>query len=222
MLTRVAEWTEGARVAILTGGRLMDEDYYALSKLARTVFRTNDLDHRRAGDIGAASAERHAAADPMAVTYKDVERASAILVVGLDAEQEVPILHLRLRKAAKRGARIWVLHPRRTRLHDVATHVLCTPGDEARLLAGGATRPSTRRSPRSAKPGDGSRSSSRASGPAPQTPRRRRPTRSARGSSTSRDARTIVARSSPGCTPRCCRAGDRCTRWTTSSASGVR
>jgi NADH-quinone oxidoreductase subunit G len=138
VLTRVAGWTEGARVAILTGGRLMDEDYYALSKLARTVFRTNDLDHRRAGDTGAASAERHAAADPMAVTYKDVERAGAILVVGLDAEQEVPILHLRLRKAAKRGARIWVVHPRRTRLHDVATHVLCTPGDEARLLVGGA------------------------------------------------------------------------------------
>ena len=53
----------------------MDEDYYALSKLARTVFRTNDLDHRRGGDTGAAEAERHAAANPMAVTYKDVERA---------------------------------------------------------------------------------------------------------------------------------------------------
>ena len=138
VLTRVAEWTHGKRVAILTGGRLMDEDYFALSKLARTVFRTNDLDHRRAGESGAAAAERHAAATPMAVTYKDVERAGAILVVGLDAEHEVPILHLRLRKAAKRGARIWVLHPRRTRLHDVATHVLCAPGDEARLLAGGA------------------------------------------------------------------------------------
>jgi NADH-quinone oxidoreductase subunit G len=135
VLTRVAEWTDGKRVAILTGGRLMDEDYFALSKLARTVFRTNDLDHRRGGD-GAPVAERHAAVDPMAVTYKDVERAGAILVAGLDAEQEVPILHLRLRKAARRGARIWVLHPRRTRLHDVATHVLCAPGDEGRLLAG--------------------------------------------------------------------------------------
>ena len=31
-----------------------------------------------------------------------------------------------------------MVHPRRTRLHDVATHVLCAPGDEARLLAGGA------------------------------------------------------------------------------------
>ncbi|MET0800064.1 MAG: NADH-quinone oxidoreductase subunit NuoG [Actinomycetota bacterium] len=138
VLTRVAGWTEGKRVAILTGGRLMDEDYYALSKLARTVFRTNDLDHRRTADAGAAGAERRAASTPMAVTYKDVERADAILLVGLDAEQEVPILHLRLRKAARRGARIWVLHPRRTRLHDVATHVLCAPGDEARLLAGGS------------------------------------------------------------------------------------
>ncbi|MGZ5292682.1 MAG: NADH-quinone oxidoreductase subunit NuoG [Actinomycetota bacterium] len=137
VLTRIAEWTDGKRVAFLTGGRLMDEDYYALSKLARTVFRTNDLDHRRGG-AGAPAAERAVAANPMSVTYKDVERATAILVAGLDPEQEVPILHLRLRKAAARGAKIWVLHPRRTRLHDLATHVLCAPGDEARFLGGGA------------------------------------------------------------------------------------
>ncbi len=137
VLTRIAEWTDGKRVAFLTGGRLMDEDYYALSKLARTVFRTNDLDHRRGG-VGAPAAERAVAANPMSVTYKDLERATAILVAGLDAEQEVPILHLRLRKAAARGAKIWVLHPRRTRLHDLATHVLCAPGDETRFLGGGA------------------------------------------------------------------------------------
>jgi NADH-quinone oxidoreductase subunit G len=136
VLTRIAEWTQGKRVAFLTGGRLMDEDYYALSKLARTVFRSNDLDHRRAG--GSQVVERIAAGTSMGVTYKDVETAKAILVVGLDAEQEVPILHLRLRKAASRGAKIWVVHPRRTRLHDVAMHVLCTPGDEERFLAGGA------------------------------------------------------------------------------------
>jgi NADH-quinone oxidoreductase subunit G len=135
VLTQIARWTDGARVAVLTGGRLMDEDYYALSKLARTVFHTNDIDHRRAG--GPETAERVAAAGSTQVTYADIERAPAILVVGLDAEQEVPILHLRLRKAARNGARIWVLHPRRTRLHDVATHVVCAPGAEGRLLAGG-------------------------------------------------------------------------------------
>ena len=102
---------------------------------------------------------------PMAVTYKDVERADVILVVGLDAEQEVPILHLRLRKAARRGARIWVLHPRRTRLHDVATHVLCAPGDEARLLAGGADDVARRGARRArARPGE-TRSCSPVSGP---------------------------------------------------------
>ncbi len=132
VLTKVAEWTKGTRVAVLTGGRLMDEDYYALSKLARTVLCTNDLDHRRAPHAG--EAERYVAAQPMSVTYKDIERAAAIVVAGLDAEQEIPILHLRLRKAAGRGAKIWVVHPRRTRLHDVATHILTAPGDEAALL----------------------------------------------------------------------------------------
>src|SRR6266540_2030108 len=110
----------------------MDEDYYALSKLARTVFGTNDLDHRRHFHGG--MAEETEAAGAMRVTYQDVERAGAILLVDLDAEQEVPILHLRIRKAAARGADVFVIHPRRTRLWDVAEHVACRPGQEASVL----------------------------------------------------------------------------------------
>ncbi len=132
VLGKVAEWSRGARVAFLTGGRLTDEDAYALSKLARTVFATNDLDHRRTFHGGAA--EELEAASPMRVTYHDVERARAILVVALDAEQEVPILHLRIRKAARVGAKVFVVHARRTRLWDVGEHVLCRPGQEAYLL----------------------------------------------------------------------------------------
>jgi NADH-quinone oxidoreductase subunit G len=133
VLGTVADWCKGKRVAFLTGGRLMDEDYYAMSKLARTVFHTNDLDHRRIE--GSATVEQRVAAEPMTVTYRDVENAQAIIVVGLDAEQESPILHLRLRKAARRGAKIWVVHPRVTRLHDVATNVTCLPGDEVRAIS---------------------------------------------------------------------------------------
>jgi carbamoylphosphate synthase large subunit len=69
----------------------------------------------------------------MPVTYKDVERAKAILVVGLDAENELPILHLRIRKAAAKGAKVFVVHPRRTRLWDVATHIPWLPGGERDL-----------------------------------------------------------------------------------------
>ena len=132
VLGDIAAHARGKRVAFLTGGRLGDEDAYALSKLARTVFGTNDLDHRRAFHGG--HAEELAAATPLATTYQDVERAKVILVAGLDTEQELPILHLRIRKAARGGARVFVIHPRRTRLHDVAEHELCRPEHQSYVL----------------------------------------------------------------------------------------
>ena len=146
----IASWSRGRSVAFLTGGRLGDEDAYALSKLARTAFGTNDLDHRRyrTGDVPE-QVEASTAAG-MGVTYRDIEAARAILVVGLDAEQELPILHLRIRKAARSRALVYVIHPRRTRLHDVAEHVLVPPGSEAavlRALAGKDDGPSPVASP---------------------------------------------------------------------------
>jgi NADH-quinone oxidoreductase subunit G len=131
----IARWADGADVAFLAGGRLPDEDAYALSKLARTVFRTNDLDARRSDGNGGDVDRFTATPGPFHVTYRDVEDSAVILVVGLDAEQEVPILHLRIRKAARRGARVFVIHPRLTRLRDVAErNVVCRPGEEASLL----------------------------------------------------------------------------------------
>jgi len=130
----VAEWSRTGRVAFLTGGRLLDEDAYALSKLARVTFATNDVDHRRyrSDDVPELVEAQQAAG--MSVTNGDVERAGAIVVVGLDAEQEVPILHLRIRKAARRGAKVFVIHSRRTRLWDVAEHLLVAPGMESSVL----------------------------------------------------------------------------------------
>jgi NADH-quinone oxidoreductase subunit G len=129
----IAAWSRPGRVALLTGGRLLDEDAYALSKLARVGFGTNDVDHRRHRSVGATGVEAQQATG-MPVTNRDVESAGLILLVGLDAEQEVPILHLRIRKAARRGAKVVVIHPRRTRLWDVGEHVLCPPGGEAEVL----------------------------------------------------------------------------------------
>jgi NADH-quinone oxidoreductase subunit G len=136
-LTTIAEWSREKPVAILAGGRLSDEDAFALSKLARTVFSTNDVDHRTTGfaDPGAWPVEAIQAAG-MPVTYADVEKAKAILIIGLDAENELPILHLRIRKAALKGARVFIVHPRRTRLWDMATHIPCLPGEEAALVGG--------------------------------------------------------------------------------------
>ncbi|MEA2555104.1 MAG: NADH-quinone oxidoreductase subunit, partial [Actinomycetota bacterium] len=90
-------------------------------------------DHRRDGGLGAA--DSMVASGAATATYADVERATVIVVAGLDAEQEVPILHLRLRKAAKRGAKIFVVGPRVTRLHDVAAHILIRAGAEGAAFA---------------------------------------------------------------------------------------
>jgi NADH-quinone oxidoreductase subunit G len=128
----VAGWAKPGRIAFVAGGRLLDEDAYALSKLARVAFGTNDLDHRRTTHGG--HAEMLSAASPLETTYRDVERARVILVAGLDAEQEVPILNLRIRKAARRGAKVFVIHPRRTRLWDVAEHTLCLPEHQTYVL----------------------------------------------------------------------------------------
>jgi len=133
----IAKELAGKKVGFLTGGRLRDEDYYALSKLARTVFGTNDIDHRRHARGG--SAEFLAASGALDVTYQDVENAKVIVVVGLDTEQEAPILHLRIRKAVrKHGAKVFVVHPRRTRLWDVAEHLPCVPGGESAVMSGHA------------------------------------------------------------------------------------
>lgn len=134
-LSTVARWCSGARVAVLAGGRLSDEDSFALSKLARTAFRTNDVDHRAAGDTGVPVEVESRQASGMSLTYGDVEAARAILLVGLDAKNELPILHLRLRKAARLGARVFVVHPRRTGLWDVAEEIRCLPGGEGAVVA---------------------------------------------------------------------------------------
>jgi NADH-quinone oxidoreductase subunit G len=133
VLRTVAQRARG-RIAFLAGGRLTDEDAYALSKVARTVFGTNDLDHRLGRDLDVPPDVERAAAAGMPVTYADVERAKAIVVVGLDSREELPILHLRIRKAVRNGgARVFVVHPRRTAL-EMAEHVLVPPGAEADVL----------------------------------------------------------------------------------------
>ncbi|MGH2739892.1 MAG: NADH-quinone oxidoreductase subunit G [Actinomycetota bacterium] len=135
VFAQIVERASGGRVAFLVGGRLSDEDNFALSKLARTVFGTNDLDFRPpwAGETPVEVERRQAAGS--SVTYADVERAAVILVVGLDTREELPILHLRIRKAVRQnGARVVVIHPRRTPIDDVAEHIVCRPGEEAAVL----------------------------------------------------------------------------------------
>ena len=87
-------------VGVITGGRLTIEDAYAYSKFARLVLGTNDIDFR----TRPASAEEdaflaaHVAGSDLGVTYGDLEEAGHVLTVGLEAEDEIGTVFLRLRK----------------------------------------------------------------------------------------------------------------------------
>ncbi|WP_142386978.1 NADH-quinone oxidoreductase subunit G, partial [Mycobacterium hubeiense] len=127
---RAASWSEALGVAgaglaaatgaagVLVGGRATAEDAYAYAKFARIVLGTNDVDFR----VRAHSREEaeflaaHIAGQPMTVTYADLVKAPAVLLAGLEPEEESPIVFLRLRKAhRKHGVHIISIAPLRSR-----------------------------------------------------------------------------------------------------------
>ncbi|MFA9432728.1 NADH-quinone oxidoreductase subunit G [Egicoccus sp. AB-alg2] len=135
------------RVAVVTGSRLADEDAYAVSKYVRTVLHSDDLDHRTRFAAPDEAEELTALIGADTAQYRDVEDAPVIVVAGLDPEEEVPILHLRIRKAWRaHKARIVVVGPHLGSLADLAWRRVATaPGEEAAALrdlldgVGGAT-----------------------------------------------------------------------------------
>ncbi|MCZ1009208.1 NADH-quinone oxidoreductase subunit G [Streptomyces lydicus] len=98
------------RTGVLTGGRLTVEDAYAYAKFARIALDTNDIDFR-ARVHSAEEAEflaSHVAGhgrdlDGTAVTYTALEQAPAVLLAGIEAEEEAPGVFLRLRKAHRKS-----------------------------------------------------------------------------------------------------------------------
>ena len=133
----------GDGVAVLPGGRLTEEDAYAYSKFARVALGTNDIDYRaRAHSEEELAFLGHLIAGTTPSTgglsFTDLEQAGTVLLVGLEPEEESPIVFLRLRKGTRAG---------RTVVHSVAAvasgglaklngQLIATrPGQEPRALA---------------------------------------------------------------------------------------
>lgn len=122
---RAASWSEAVAAAaaglgaavgagVLVGGRSTVEDAYAYTKFARTVLNTNDIDFRARPHSGeeADFLAARVAGQPMTVSYADLESAPVVVLVGLEPEEESPIVFLRLRKATReRGVRVLSVAP---------------------------------------------------------------------------------------------------------------
>lgn len=133
-----------SRTGVLTGGRLTVEDAYAYSKFARVALDTNDIDFRarvhsgeEADFLAARVAGRGRDLDGTGVTYTSLEKAPAVLLVGIEAEEEVPGVFLRLRKAWRgHGQKTFALATHATRGLEKAGGTLlpAAPGTETKWL----------------------------------------------------------------------------------------
>jgi NADH-quinone oxidoreductase subunit G len=149
---RIASWPEALDVAargllaardtggagVLVGGRVTVEDAYAYAKFARVALATNDIDFRaRPHSAEEEAFLAHAVAGTgLGVTYRDIEAAPAVLLAGLEPEEESPILFLRLRKAVARGLVVHAVAPWASRgLVKLDGRLLpAAPGTEAEVL----------------------------------------------------------------------------------------
>ena len=90
--------------AVLVGGRATHEDAYGYSKFARIALGTNDIDFRSrlSSDEERDFLATHVVSS--STTYRDIDRADHVVLVGFEPEEESPIVFLRLNKQARKRA----------------------------------------------------------------------------------------------------------------------
>ncbi|GAA1992473.1 NADH-quinone oxidoreductase subunit G [Kitasatospora viridis] len=121
-LAAAAEGLRGARAGVLAGGRVTVEDAYGYAKFARVVLGTNDVDFRarphsaeEADFLAAAVAGQGVDLSGQGVSYQALEEAPAVLLAGFEPEEESPIVFLRLRKATRKGLKVYAVADHRSR-----------------------------------------------------------------------------------------------------------
>lgn len=124
-------------IGLLGSARATNEDNYLVQKFARTVLGTNNVDccARVCHAPSAAALKDMFGAGLSTNSFDDLERARTILVCGANPTEDHPIVGARIRQAARRGAQLIVIDPRRIELAaDSACHVALRPGTNVALL----------------------------------------------------------------------------------------
>ena len=133
----------GAAIGVVGSTRTTNEEAYLLSKFARVVLKTNNIDHHRTADFPALAASLRGKADAMA-SMAEVFTAPAILVIGNDPTEQHPLLAWQIRNNVRlHRARLYVINSQPIKLRRQATSFTPIPagaeGKVAAFLAGSDT-----------------------------------------------------------------------------------
>jgi NADH-quinone oxidoreductase subunit G len=121
----IAKVKAGSSVAAVAGDLLDCETMFAVKKLLGALGSTL-VESRQTGMAYPAD---NLAAVNFNSTFAGIEEADAILIVGSHVRWEAPLVNVRLRKAAKRGAKVFIVGP-----HWETTYSAEFLGDDAAVL----------------------------------------------------------------------------------------
>ncbi|HHT0592790.1 TPA: NADH-quinone oxidoreductase subunit NuoG [Legionella anisa] len=108
-LARVIKQNGAEQVAAFSSSSSTLEEMYLLQKLMRDI-GVHNLDHRLQ-QVDFKDQEHQATTPKNSLTYEEVELQNTIVLVGCNIDREVPLAGVRVRKAARNGAKIYAINP---------------------------------------------------------------------------------------------------------------
>ncbi len=126
----------GGAVGVIGSTRTTNEEAYLLSKFARVVLKTNNVDHHRTADFPAFAAALRGKGDATA-SAADVFTAPAVLLIGNDPTEQHPLLAWQIRNNVRlHRARFYLINSRPIKLRRQATSFMhIPPGSEGQVVA---------------------------------------------------------------------------------------
>jgi NADH-quinone oxidoreductase subunit G len=126
----------GSAMGVVGSNRTTNEESYLLSKFARTVLQTNNIDHHRTADFPAFAAALRGKPNSTA-SMTDVFNAPAILLIGNDPTEQHPLLAWQIRNNVRlHRAKLYVINSASIKLRRQATSFTQIPaGSEGKMAA---------------------------------------------------------------------------------------
>jgi len=130
----------GQAIGVIGSARTTNEENYLLSKFARVVLKTNNIDHHRTADFPALAAALRTKPEATA-SMADVFTAPAILLIGNDPTEQHPLLAYQIRNNVRlHQARLYAINANSIKLRRQATTFVqipaATEGNAVQFLAG--------------------------------------------------------------------------------------
>jgi len=126
----------GSAIGVIGSNRTTNEENYLLSKFARVVLKTNNVDHHRTADFPALAAALYGKPGKTA-SMRQVLTAPAILLIGNDPTNQHPLLAWQIRTNVRlRRAKLYVINSAPIKLRrQAAGFGLIPAGAEAKAVA---------------------------------------------------------------------------------------